>query len=231
MADIILTCKACQATLKLSEYAKPGNLVCPSCRAPMTMPEPSRANTSEQILPAHVRQAKAEAEALRQERGDQPEVQLTEVSSSIHSRRRKRKVRYDTFMPTLKAAILFVVLGAALIYVRFFKGYTYFLAESDLDLLRMGGSLAILFFHLVVVIEAFTTDFFTGLFCLIIPGYSLYYLLTESDSFWLRAIVLALLAAFGLDFGLYVQAYALQAYNFINDWLAAGGEMNKPILK
>ena len=124
--------------------------------------------------------------------------------------------------------MLFVFLGAALVYLRFFKGYTHFLAEDDLNLLQTGGALAILFFHLVIVIEAFTTDFLTGLFCLVVPGYSLYYLLTESDSFWLRAIVLALLAAFGLDFALFCKDYLMQGYTFINNWLAAGGEFTPP---
>jgi hypothetical protein len=101
---------------------------------------------------------------------------------------------------------------------------------SELDSFRAGGALAILFFHVVIVIEALTTNFLTGLLCLLLPGYSVYYLFTESDSFWLRAIVLALVVAFGWDFVYYVKDYALGVFHFISNWLEAGGEFNKPFI-
>lgn len=224
MADIILTCPACKATLKLSEYAKPDHLACPSCQTPLTMPDTRPAQASDRLLPQSVRDARAAA-AARTAQPDQPEPDLLEVVTSIHSRRRKRRVRTESVRPVLLTFLLFLALGGALIYLRYFKGYTHFLPESDLDLLRAGGAIALLFFHLVIVVEAFTSDFLTGLFCLAIPGYSLYYLFGESDSFALRAIVLALLAAFGLDFVLFAKGYALQTYDFINAWLEAGGEI------
>jgi hypothetical protein len=226
MADITITCKSCSATLTLSEYAKPDNLLCPACKAPLTMPSPVELK-SDRFLPEHLRQAKAQA--AESATPDLPAVQLKDIATQIHNNRRKR-VRMETVMPTLKAFVLFALLAGILSYLRYFDGYQLILEPSDLDSFRFGGAIAILFFHVVIVIEASTQNFLTGLLCLLLPGYSIYYLFTESDSFWLRAIVMALVVAFGPDFVFYVKDYALAVFNFISAWLEAGGEFNKPFI-
>jgi hypothetical protein len=222
MADITLTCAECGATMTLSEYASPDGLSCPTCNKPMAMPGVKTGN-SERFLPEHVRRAKAEAKIAAEEAGEnQPAVDLKDVTAQIHGRRRRR-VRTETFMPTLKAGILFIILATVLGYIRFFEGYKLFLAGDQLDMIKFGGAVAILFFHITIVIEALTCDFLTGLLCLIIPGYSLYYLYTTSDSFWLRSIMLALVIVFGKDFAFYVHDYAMNVFDFVNAWLEAGG--------
>jgi hypothetical protein len=220
MADITLTCTHCGATLTFSQYAKPEGLACPKCQAPLSMPD-AEPSIPDRFLPQHIRQAKAEAAAREAANPGKTNVRLESISSQIHQK--KRRVRFDSFMPTVKAAVLFVVLTAILAYLRYFDGYQLFLAKDELDLLRLGGTVAILFFHVSIVIEALTNDFLTGILCLVVPGYSLYYLFTESDSFWLRAIMMSLIIVFGPDFVFYVRDYAMGAYNFINHWLEAGG--------
>ncbi len=226
MADITLVCKSCGASLTLSEYAKPDNLTCPACKALMSMPE-AKNQKSDRFLPEHLRQAKAEA--AKTAGTGTPDVPLNSLTAQIHNRPRRR-FRMETFLPVLKASLLFAGLTALFVYLRYFRGYTLFLEPSDLDLFRLGGAGAILFFHVVIVIEALTSSFLTGLLCLLLPGYSLYYLFTESDTFWLRAVILALAVAFGRDFVFYTQDYALSAFAYINAWLAAGGEFNKPLI-
>lgn len=220
MADITLTCARCGAEITLSQYAQPDSLVCSKCQAPLAMPAAEQLN-SERLLPENIRKAKADAAAAKAANPDKRDIPLLDITSQIHHR--KRRVRMDSLMPTAKAFALFLVLTAVFVYLRFFNGYQLFLAKDDLALLRIGGTVAILFFHVSIVIEALTNDFLTGLLCLLVPGYSLYYLFTESDSFWLRAIMMALIIAFGKDFAYYVQDYAMSLFNFINAWLESGG--------
>jgi hypothetical protein len=226
MADITVTCKECGTSITLSEYAKPDNLLCPACKKPMSMPE-LQLPSSDRFLPEQIRRVKAEA-AIEDD-PDKPRIQLKDIPGQIHNNRRRR-VRMEGVLPTIKAALLFVVLAGALVYLRYFDGYKMILEPTDFDSLKFGGALAILFFHVVIVVEAMTTNFLTGLLCLLIPGYSLYYLFTESDSFWLRSIVMALVVAFGPDFVYYVKDYAMSVFNFVNAWLEAGGEFNKPFI-
>jgi hypothetical protein len=220
MADITLSCEACGATLTISEYAQPDNLACPKCAKPLIMPG-AKTESSDRLLPASVRKAKADAQAIKEARGEQPEVVLTDISKNIH-RNVKRRSRSELVVPTIKALLLFFVLAGALAYLRFFDGYRLFLPAEQFDSVRFGGFLAILFFHVVVVVEALTYDFLTGLFCLLVPGYSLYYLFTTSDSFWLRSIMLSLVIVFGRDFVFYSHDYAMGFYNYVNVWLEAG---------
>lgn len=220
MADITLTCDACGATLTLSEYARPDHLACPKCGKALAMPD-AKKEPNGLLLPEHIRKAKADAKAALEARGGQPDIQLSDVSTHIHDRG-PRRMKTELIVPTLKAAALFLCLAGGLGYLRYFDGYQLLLPKEGLDTVRLAGFYAILFFHIVIVIEALTTDFVTGLLCLIVPGYSLYYLYTSSDSFWLRAIMLALVLVFGRDFAFYVHDYAMATFRFINEWLAAG---------
>jgi hypothetical protein len=221
MADITLTCGACGASLTISEYAKPDNLTCLKCGKTIVMPGTVK-ESSERLLPEHVRQAKADAQAQKEARGDQEDVHLTDISKSIHVRRH-RSVRTELIVPTLKAMVLFIILTATLGYIRFFEGYQLFLPAEELSTVQVGGFFAVLFFHVVIVVEAMTYNFTTGLLCLVVPGYSLYYLFTTSDSFWLRAIMLSVVIVFGYDFYVNAHEFAVSFVNFVNNWLETGG--------
>lgn len=221
MADITLTCGACGATLTLSQYAKPDNLVCPKCAQPMTLPDEEK-GTGVSLLPERIRKAKEEAQAAKTAQGDQPDVNLTDISKNIHTTQKRRK-RAELVIPTLKAIVLFLILALLFGYIRYFEGYQLILDQDSLETVRFAGFIGVLFFHIVIVIEAMTDEFVNGLLCLLIPGYSLYYLFTSSDSFYLRAIMLSLVIVFGHDFALYVHSYAMDFYKFVNAWLAAGG--------
>jgi len=53
--------------------------------------------------------------------------------------------------------------------------------------------------HLTVVVDAFSDNIMTGLLCLFIPFYSIFYLYSQCDSYVLRLAVGVLLAPFGWD--------------------------------
>lgn len=61
------------------------------------------------------------------------------------------------------------------------------------------GPWIILVLHLIIVVLAFKEDLFTGVLCLAIPGYSLYYLVAQSGRPFFTALVFGLLAGMGED--------------------------------
>lgn len=229
MADITLTCDACGTTLTLSEYAKPANLTCHKCGKALGMPNAEK-NSTATLLPERIRRAKAEAQAALEGHPPEKDVVLTDISKNIHNRQ-KRRARAELLVPTIKAIVLFVILTLLMGYIRYSsllapyvnEKLLLFLPDDTMETVRFTGFLAVLFFHLVIVIEAMTDQFLNGLLCLLVPGYSLYYLFTSSDSFLLRAIMLSLVIVFGYDFALYVHGYAMDFYTFVKAWLDAGG--------
>ena len=82
----------------------------------------------------------------------QPEVALTEISKNIHNRPRRR-IRSELVIPTLKAALLFLVLGAALGWLRWMDGYTKLPWDVSLDQVKYAGFLAVLFFQMCCAVS------------------------------------------------------------------------------
>ncbi len=222
MADITLPCERCGAHTTVSEYADPAGLHCAKCGAPLTLPTRASQRKAEDLLPENLRKARQDAEE-RARQNPNPPPSFREVLARVH-RPRIRRSRFLIFRDTIIALLLFLALGSALAYLRYGDGLARWLPEIPLEQFKLYGAGALLFFHVVIVIDALTQDFLTGLFCFLIPGFSLYYLFSESDSFVLRAVVGALLVAFGWDFILLAYQLGLQFFNAVNEWLARGGD-------
>jgi len=90
---------------------------------------------------------------------------------------------------------VFIALGSALIYIRFFSG----LPGLAPDMLRQYGIIAVGIAYLVSVFLALKDNMFDGLLAIIIPFYPFYYLFLKSGAALLCALTAALLAAFGFD--------------------------------
>ena len=84
--------------------------------------------------------------------------------------------------------------------------------------------MALLACHVTIVISAFSDETFQGMLCLLIPGYSLYYIFVISDEYFLRAITAALAMAFGLDAWQYLSAFSMNVFDSVNRWMQAGGD-------
>ena len=109
---------------------------------------------------------------------------------------------------------LFLVLGGLMIAMRY-RGLFHVRYEMTLY-----GPWIILAIHLIVVVLAFKEDLFTGVLCLAIPGYSLYYLLAQSGRPFLTALVFGLLAGMGEDAIYALRDNSQSYYNTITDLIS-----------
>ena len=82
------------------------------------------------------------------------------------------------------------------------------------------GPWIVLVLHLVIVAIAFKEDLFTGVLCLAIPGYSLYYLVAQSGRPFLTAVVFGFLAGMGEDAFYALRDRSGDYYDTITDLIA-----------
>jgi DNA-directed RNA polymerase subunit RPC12/RpoP len=219
MADIEIVCARCDNRFRISEYAAPRDLACQKCGAPIQLPETLR--------PGPPRPALKLATAPPPEPA--PSAAAT-VSDSAERRRwfRPRRPRRRRRQPSSRVRSLgcwaaFVVLTAVLAYVRFRAG----LPVDTLTRLKQIALGALLFIHVVITLYAFTEDFFYGALCLVIPGYSAFYLFAMSDAYYLRAVAGAILVVFGYDSYLMVKDTAEEVYVRVSGWIQGTGAVVK----
>lgn len=120
--------------------------------------------------------------------------------------------------------IVFVVIGGAMGYLR----YGNYLPPDQMVLFAKYGPWIMIAIHAIVTLMAFSDTVFQGILCLLVPGYSYYYLFFVSDTFMIRAIVGGLLVGIAQDSMVVFQREANEIISKVNDWIAAGGERELP---
>lgn len=186
MADISVTCAHCGAETVISEYVDPNLVSCPKCGEKLSVPQ------AEILTPRPPpREEKAPTGPSPLERTT---VAAAQASIARRARVHKRK-RIISWTPSVMTTwIIFFVVTLILCALRY-----WLLGKSDRDVLVYGGLVCLFVLHLTVVVDAFADNIMTGLLCLIIPFYSLFYLFTMCDSFVLRIAVGVLIIPFGPD--------------------------------
>ena len=203
MADITINCPSCGNSVTISEFVSAEFLVCFKCKG--QIPVPARQQASNTVEKLRLGGPKAQAPQKTESEVEPPTAgelhsgdRRYSVTQNFFPDARKRVKRRKTNVFALRVMpwLIFVVLGAVFAWVRYSPGV---LPKHQLDLVIQGGVWALVFLHLTVVAYAFSDEAFQGVLCLIIPGYSLYYLFVQSDQFMLRAVVAALMVGFGWD--------------------------------
>lgn len=131
-----------------------------------------------------------------------------------HARRTAAQLRRRRRLLSL-GWLLFSGLAAGLIYLRFFAE----IPELPPALIKYGGMIAVGAVYLCAIFLALTDNMFDGLLAIVVPFYPFYYLFFCSGSFFLRALTAALLAAFGYDCLLFLQAAAMRGIDLIAYWI------------
>lgn len=215
MADILLQCAKCGARKTVSEYVSADGLTCDACAAPLQRPAATSDKPSLRALSVRAQEAPANAApAAPQERA----AILARFPEGKRRKQRQRNAPTDRMVLVLSWS-LFGGLAAILWYVR----YHLVLSAEHHEMVVNAGMIGIAFMHLYVVSLAFTEDFFQGILCFFIPGYTLYYLFLVTDAFYTRAICAALLVAFGIDTFQFSSLHLHDMYVYISKWLAEGG--------
>jgi len=148
-----------------------------------------------------------------QKKEPEPEKPSAPVQPSFVKRDLARQSRHRLLITA--TWLLFIVLAAALVYARFFSGIPG-LAPA---LLKKYGMIAVGIAYLASIALALKDNMFDGLLAVVVPFYPFYYLFFSSGSMLFRALTAALLAAFGYDCLVLLQALAQQLYARILFWM------------
>ncbi|MCX7591828.1 MAG: hypothetical protein N2255_09395 [Kiritimatiellae bacterium] len=212
MADIDIVCGNCGTVTTVSEVADLTDFKCRVCGQKLQKPEVS-------VSAAEPRLRFKDPERVIEEAGPQTESppvwRFHQQVSAIRHPRRKARFGYH-----LGSWAVFLVLAAVMGLMR----YTNFFPSVCKNYLRIYGPWIIVFFHLLIVVQAFKDNMLQGTLCLLVPFYSFYYLLILSDDFYLRALVMGVLVGIGQDSAVFYQKHTSRIVQFISDWISRGGE-------
>ncbi len=117
-----------------------------------------------------------------------------DMPSLVHANHAPAKTSLGLMTYTKPLAfLLFLIVGGLMWAIRY-EGLWHIRYE-----LALYGPYIILVFHLIVVIFAFKEELFAGLLCLMVPGYSLYYMIARGGHAFFTALVCGLLVGLGED--------------------------------
>lgn len=216
MADILLTCPTCGKQTPISEYAAKKTAPCHACGKELSLPERVKPGGGGLKLRKTAEPATAATPlpSTRNGSGNHTAATGQSLKASASLARDIRRVKLDRMLQAL-SWLVFIVLAAALVFIRF----RHALPGVPLDTIKQYGLIAVGMSYLVIIILALKDNMFDGLLSIIVPLYPFYYLFCLSSAVFVRAIVAALLLAFGLDCALLLQAVGMEVYNKVNFWI------------
>jgi uncharacterized membrane protein YidH (DUF202 family) len=234
MADISISCPSCGNQITVSEFVDADSLVCVKCKAKVPVPKrqpPPPASAGLKLAPLATlppapiapepgKKDKKEAKG----RADRGVVVHTAPGSAADgfqkllpsAKRSTRRRRGGKMMALVLPWVLFVILGLALAWARYWPNA---LPPRYFEMLVTGGVWALVALHCIVVIDAFGDEVFQGMLCVLVPGYTVYHLFVNSDKYFLRSIAAAFLLAFGWDAALAGTKRWQQVYAAVNAWI------------
>jgi len=191
-------------------------MACPACGQAMALPEqqpgkiglelkrrdPSR--PCDQAVPADAPGQADNASAV-------PMPAAWRSKSMVRDARRIRANARKVWL----SALVFLVLAGGLAYIRFYGGWL----GIPREMLKSCGMLAIAAAYLFIISLALRDNMFDGLLAIVIPLYPFYYLFFLSGTVFMRALVGALLVAFGYDTLLYLHGWAGVVSDTVNHWI------------
>jgi DNA-directed RNA polymerase subunit RPC12/RpoP len=216
MADVSLHCLSCSKTITVSQFADHTKLNCPDCGSNMSLSAP--VETLELDRPGlRLRQNRPPAS---QDNDDEEPSQADLMQKVFMPGRgivRKRTVS-GSIKQIIAASLIFLVLAGAMYVLR----YRDILPDSALGYMQSYGPYLVIALHFTIVTLAFRDSALSGVLCLLVPFYSLYYLLV-ADLMFLRAITLALLVGLGQDTFTFLSGHWLTFYDYASTYIKEGG--------
>ncbi len=213
MADIQLTCGKCSHVMTVSEFVDESALTCPECGEALIRPIVDSSTKQK-------RQVGVSTKSFETQNTGEPNEDGSRASDlwpgGKHAPRapKRAKVRHHLY-----GWVLFGVLGSIMAYLRFGG----ILPEVYLEMIKLYAVWIGIALHLLTILKAFEDSVFQGILCLLIPFYTLYYILCVTDAVYFRATVCGLLAGVGMDAGMVMQDEFFTVCEFIRAWMAKGG--------
>jgi hypothetical protein len=221
MADVEVKCEQCGAPVILSEYAAIATISCRACGAPLrAQPSSPTDNVQERL------------KLRQQERTPEPGEELTPAGPT-DSETGESTWRFDRYIQQSRENIqteakqtgviwswvCFLLIAMLMASIRFL----YILPDTYLEMLKLYGPYVALAMHVAIILMAFKDTVFQGILCLLIPGYSVFYLFLVSDNFWVRAVFGGVLVGIGFDSAIFYKEVASNVYHAVTDYIASGG--------
>jgi hypothetical protein len=216
MSDIQVICPNCGRPSAVSEFADEQSAVCPACGQALVLPERPVGHTGLTLKrrdPPRPRD-QAVAAAAPGPCGSPQAAMFAAARRSIGRRRAANQGPARAPRAWLNG-LVFLVLAGGLAYMRFCGGWP----GLPLATLKLYGLLAMAAAYLVIIGLALRDNMFDGLFAIVVPLYPFYYLFFSSSALFMRALVGALLVAFGYDTLLYLQGWAAGMVNAVKLWM------------
>lgn len=164
------------------------------------------------------------SKAAEQEKPFTSDDLLRQTPLELHPRvKTKRKGTSHTLL----AFLLFAVIGAITGYLRYgsemeLPGSKHLPAELIMALMEYAWG-GILLLNLIVSLKAMTDDMFQGILCMLIPGWTVVYLLFISDNFYMRAIFFGCMVGIGQDGSIQLYDIAASAMTAMSNFIDSGG--------
>lgn len=213
MADIILTCPKCQSKTTISEYTSEKIVTCASCGQELPVPERKKPTSGLKLRKSPAPPPPPPEQPQEAKEKGQVVTATVKRKSAIQDRE-KRRMKAGVVMVAL-SWVVFVLLAGALGYIRFFGGIPGVTPED----LKQYGLIAVGVCYVLIIILAVKDNMFDGLLCIVVPMYPFYYIFMVSNLVYVRAIVAAVLVAFGYDFALFLQASWNEIFQGVNRWI------------
>jgi hypothetical protein len=230
MSDIVLTCPACRKTRTISEFSDQTAQTCRHCGAAIApTTQQATAHAAENARPGlKVARRRTQSNAGTPSSAGAPAV--TPLPAPVEADEGPAPASGKIAGPALRkerrlvshawiAMALFLVIGGAMWRLR----YHNLLPPKYLAYSAEYAWIVVIGMHAAIVLRAMTESFFQGILCLLVPGYSLYYLFAVTDAFYTRAIVAGLLIGIGQDAALRINEHATRITSVVQTWIAHGG--------
>lgn len=234
MPDVDIQCMSCGNQISVSDVVNVDKLKCRSCGgdflrtnadAAPAGPSPEEKRKS-MMKSLHKEDAKQKLALSKNKSGkEQPEEEnasrlawekLNNPEGQAEVQRQSQKM-YSGL--TWKAWLLFIIIGIIAGTLR----YSGLIPSSVIQQAAIYEALTVLVLHIFIVLKAFQDSVFQGVLCVLLPPYSIYYLFSASDDFYLRALVGGLLVGLGQDSGILFHEWSMSAVVTVNEWIASGG--------
>ncbi|MBA4389263.1 MAG: hypothetical protein C0404_14920 [Verrucomicrobia bacterium] len=217
MADVEIKCPQCGKVITVSEFADKSSLSCHFCGQKLARPEEAVVGPRPTVRSLKIQDPKTrQSEVAKGQEPPATEWRFHKHTSKLHqddSSTPKRSKQH------VLGWILFVVLGIIMGVVR----YGNVLQPKHMEMFQSYSPIIIVAFHVMIILKAFKHSVFHGVLCVLIPGYSLYYIFLASDDFIIRALVAGTLVGIGQDAWVFYSQQASEIYAYVTDWIRSGG--------
>ncbi len=240
MADIDIKCAGCGKTSTLSEFAEIALIKCKFCGSALSkenrtappgtaaadplkkddppppmqpssdIPEPAKADEKKKLsLKKQAEPSDEPAQVMTQPAKTSQWSQVSDAKNEVANRHEKH------FNHTMASAVIFVILAGVSGGLRYGN-----FVPSIVDLISVYGPWAVIAMHVTIILKAFKDNLFSGVLCLLVPGYSFYYLFFSGDDFYTRAVFGGILVGIGYDSGLVINEWLQDGIAFVTKLIA-----------